>query len=82
MIGVDILKQIVNPWHEALKRPAEAQQKILEKLLIDYAKTDYGKAHAANETEDGSAFRANFPKINYAGLQPYLEEVKTGNYSR
>jgi hypothetical protein len=65
MNGVDILKQIVNPWHESLKNPAEAQQKILEKLLKGYAKTDYGKAHSANETEDGSAFRANFPTISY-----------------
>jgi hypothetical protein len=81
MNGVDILKQIVNPWHESLKNPAEAQQKILEKLLKGYAKTDYGKAHSANETEDGSAFRANFPTISYSCLQPYIQEVKAGNYS-
>jgi len=41
MIGVDILKQIVNPWHESLKNPAEAQQKVLENLLEGYAKTLY-----------------------------------------
>ncbi|TET25043.1 MAG: hypothetical protein E3J73_07160 [Candidatus Bathyarchaeum sp.] len=81
MIGVDILKQIVNPWHESLKNPAEAQQKVLENLLEGYAKTLYGKNHSANEIKDGSSFRANFPTINYVGLRPYLEEVKAGNHS-
>lgn len=81
MIGVDILKHIVNPWHESLKNPAEAQQKVLEKLLEGYAKTGYGKSHSANQIKDGSAFRANFPKINYQGLEVYLKEVKAGNYS-
>ncbi len=81
MIGVDILKQIVNPWYEALKNPAEAQQRTLKVLLEGYAKTLYGKKHSVLQVEDGSAFRANFPKISYDDLRPYLEEVKTGNYS-
>ena len=81
MIGVDILKHIVNPWYEALKNPAEAQQKVLEKLLEGYSKTGYGKKHSANEIKDGSTFRANFPTINYDGLRLYLEEVKAGNHS-
>jgi len=81
MIGVDILKQIVNPWHESLQNPAEAQQQVLKRLLEGYAKTLYGKKYSVLEVEDGSTFRANFPKINYAGLRPYLEEVKAGNHS-
>jgi hypothetical protein len=81
MIGVDILKQIVSPWHESLKNPAEAQQQVLEKLLEGYAKTVYGKRHSVHEVKDAATFRTNFPTINYAGLRPYLEEVKAGNYS-
>lgn len=81
MSGVDILKQIVTPWHEALNNPAESQQKILEKLLRGYAKTGYGKSHGAVEVKDSLSFRQNFPTINYVGLNPYLEEVKTGNFS-
>jgi hypothetical protein len=81
MIGVDILKHIVNPWHESLQNPAEAQQRVLKRLLEGYAKTLYGKKYSVLEVEDGSTFRANFPKINYAGLRPYLEEVKAGNHS-
>ena len=81
MIGVDILKHIVNPWYEALQNPAEAQQRVLKKLLKGYAKTLYGKKHSVLEVNDSSGFRENFPKINYAGLCPYFEEVKAGNHS-
>jgi len=81
MIGVDILKHIVSPWHEALTNPAEAQQQLLKNLLERYAKTDYGKSRLAQEIKDGSMFRANFPTIDYAGLRPYLKEVKAGNHS-
>ena len=81
MIGVDILKQIVNPWYEALKNPAEAQQRTLKVLLEGYARTLYGEKYSVPKVKDGSAFRANFPKINCSSLRPYLEEVKTGNYS-
>jgi hypothetical protein len=81
MNGVDILKQIVHPWHKSLENPAEAQQQVLEKLVQGYAKTGYGKSHSVNMINDGSMFRANFPTIDYEGLSPYLEEVKAGNYS-
>jgi hypothetical protein len=81
MIGVDILKQIVNPWYEALKNPHEVQQQTLNVLMEGYAKTLYGKKHSASEVKDGAAFRENFPTINYEGLQPYFEKVKAGNYS-
>jgi hypothetical protein len=81
MIGVDILKEIVNPWYEALKNPADAQQQTLNVLMEGYAKTLYGKKHSASEVKDGTAFRDNFPKIDFDGLRPYFEEVKAGNYS-
>ena len=80
MSGVDILKFIVTPWHESLKNPAEAQQKTLQTLLSGYAKTDYGKKHSADTIKDGSAFRSNFPTLNYQNLKLPLEEVKAGNY--
>jgi hypothetical protein len=81
MSGVDILKHIVQPWHESVKNPVKAQQQVLENLLEGYAKTGYGETHSASDVEDVSGFRANFPTINYAGLGPFLEEAKSGNYS-
>jgi hypothetical protein len=81
MIGVDILKQIVDPWHECLRNPAETQQRVLENLIRGYVKTVYGKNHSVHKIKDVSTFRANFPTINYVELRPYLEEVKAGNHS-
>lgn len=81
VIGVDILKQIVGPWHDALNNPDEAQQHVLRNLLEGYAKTEYGKMHSVQEIKDSSMFRAKFPTINYAALRPYLKEVEAGNHS-
>ena len=79
--GADFLQQIVNPWYEALQNPAEAQQQVLENLVKRYAKTLYGKKHAALDVKGAANFRANFPKINYKELCPYLEEVKRDNHA-
>ncbi|MDH5663126.1 MAG: GH3 auxin-responsive promoter family protein [Candidatus Bathyarchaeota archaeon] len=79
--GADFLQQIVNPWYEALQNPAEAQQQVLESLVKGYAKTLYGKKHAALDVKGAADFRANFPKINYKELCPYFDEVKRDNHA-
>ena len=79
--GADFLQQIVNPWYESLQNPAEAQQQVLESIIRGYAKTVYGKKHAALDVKGTTDFRAHFPKINYKELCPYLEEVKKDNHS-
>jgi len=79
--GADFLQRIVNPWYEALQNPAEAQQQVLESLVKGYAKTLYGKKHAALDVKGAADFRANFPKINYKELCPYFDEVKRDNHA-
>ncbi len=79
--GTDFLQQIVNPWYEALRNPAETQRQVLVTLLEGYAKTLYGERHAAPEVKGTTDFRANFPKISYKELCPYFEEVKGGNHT-
>jgi len=79
--GTDFLQQIVNPWYEALQNPAETQQQVLKNLVEEYAKTLYGKKHAAIDVKGAADFRANFPKINYKELCPYFEEIRRGNHS-
>lgn len=81
MSGIDILKHIVNPWHEGLRNPDKAQQNLLENLLKGYKKTDYGKIHITNQIHDSLSFRNNFPIIDYNFLSSYLQEVKQGNHS-
>jgi len=79
--GADFLQQIVRPWYEALKNPAEAQEQLLKSLVKGYSKTLYGKKHAALDAEGAVDFRAGFPKITYRELCPYFEEVKRGDHA-
>ncbi len=79
--GIDFLLKIVNPWYESLQNPQEAQQQVLESLIRGYAKTFYGKKHAALDVKGAADFRSHFPKINYKELSPYLEEVKRDNHA-
>lgn len=75
-----LFKPLLDPWYESLKDPASAQKTVLEQLLKNYEKTEYGKAHSADKTQSISDFQANFPKVGYKQLKPWLETVKRGNY--
>jgi hypothetical protein len=75
-----ILQPIIGPWYESLENPQKAQKQVLDELLKEYAKTDYGKTHNASEIQETSDYRKNFPVIDYKGLLPYLAEAKEGNY--
>lgn len=76
-----ILQSIVGSWYESLKSPQKSQERVLSELVSEYGKTRYGKDHNASEIEGVAGFRDNFPTIDYSGLNPYLTEVQTGDYS-
>jgi len=76
-----IFRPIISPWYESLKNPHESQRQALSDLTRQYEKTDYGKSHNASNIDDIEGFRANFPIIDYKGLNPYLAEVQKGNYA-
>ena len=78
---MDFLKAMISPWYESLKNPDESQRRVLSNLVKDYAKTDYGRSHCASEVKEVTDFRTNFPTIRYRELNPYLVEVKRGNYA-
>nr|MDO8135558.1 GH3 auxin-responsive promoter family protein [Candidatus Njordarchaeum guaymaensis] len=76
-----IFQPIVAPWYDALKNPGDAQNHVLLELAKEYGKTRYGKNHHAPEVEDATGFRLNFPVIDYQALNPYLADVRKGDYS-
>nr|ACD50066.1 putative auxin-regulated protein [uncultured crenarchaeote MCG] len=75
-----ILEPIIGPWYKSLENPEKAQQQTLIDLLKKYCSTDYGKRHNAIQTRAVEDYQRNFPIIDYAGLVPYLAEIKNGNY--
>jgi len=79
--NLGIFQPIIGSWYASLENPQESQRRVLSDLVREYEKTRYGKSHNASEIEEVADFRANFPIINYRGLNPYLAEVKKGDYT-
>jgi hypothetical protein len=79
--SLGIFQPIIGSWYESLKSPHEFQRRVLLDLIKEYEKTRYGKNHHASEIEEAADFRVNFPVIDYGGLNPYLAEIKKGNYA-
>jgi hypothetical protein len=76
-----IFQPIIGSWYESLKNPHESQRQVLSDLVKEYRKTRYGEEHRVTEVRDIADFRANFPIIDYKGLNPYLAKVNAGNYA-
>jgi len=79
--AMEFLKVIVNPWYESLKAPSESQQRLLLDLTKQYEKTQYGIDHRVHEVKCIEDLRKRFPTIDYKGLMPHLEAVRTKGYS-
>ena len=73
-----MLQSQLQPWHEAVAAPQKAQEEVLNRLLLDYAKTTYGKEHGANQIETLADYRAAFPIATYEDYKPLLDRVMEG----
>ena len=40
-----MVQHLLKPWHESLANPAVSQERVLDQLVRDYAKTRYGSRH-------------------------------------
>ena len=77
-----MLEHMLKPWHEAVANPAQAQETVLHRLLQDYAKTDYGQQHGAENIETLADYRRAFPATPYdEGYKPIIERVMKGEVS-
>ena len=74
------LRALVSPWYQALENPVEAQNQALHDLIEHYRKTEYGVQHSIDDVKCIADFQLSSPKLNYEKLQPYLKEVREGNY--
>ena len=73
-----LLENQLAPWKQAILDPGKAQEKVLQNLLCDYAKTEYGRQHNAAETSSLADYRNRFPIITYASIQPLIQRVMQG----
>ena len=66
------------PWRQAIEDPASTQEKVLQTLLVDYAKTIYGQEHGASQVETLTDYRKSFPVATYDDYKPLIQRVIGG----
>jgi len=76
-----MLHALLQPWHDAVKDPAEAQQEVLHRLLTIYSQSDYGKQHDATNIGSIEEYRRAFPTATYEDYKPLIERVMAGEVS-
>lgn len=74
----ELLKAFVQPWHDAVADPAQAQKKVLKNLLQIYALSAYGAEHGAALVETIEDYRHAFPVATYEDYKPLIQQVMAG----
>ncbi|MDH5363166.1 MAG: GH3 auxin-responsive promoter family protein, partial [Aigarchaeota archaeon] len=67
-------------WENSIRDPQKCQTEVLDSLLDEYVKTEYGRRFGATGVQCVEDYRKSFPRVTYADIRPYLEEVRKGNY--
>jgi hypothetical protein len=73
-----MLNGLVQPWHDAVAQPAQAQHQVLTRLLQIYAQTEYGKQHHATQIQTIDEYRRAFPVTTYDSYKPLIQRVMAG----
>ncbi len=76
--ALQMLRALLQPWYAALAKPQKAQEEVLQRLLQDYAQTEYGKQHGATNIETIADFRRAFPIRTYESYRPLIDRVLMG----
>ncbi len=73
-----MLAAFLQPWQDAVRDPAKAQDAVLHRFLQVYSQTDYGAQHGANHVGTLADFRHAFPVTNYETYKPLIQRVMSG----
>ena len=71
----DVLSMFLQPWHDAVDRPEEAQAAVLHQLLAGYAQTEYGRQRDADTIQTIADYRHTFPVMTYDDYWPLIQEA-------
>jgi hypothetical protein len=79
------LRDQLEPWHQAVENPAQAQDTVLRRLLRDFAQTGHGSSHRAAKVAEAegadalvAAYRRAFPIMTYDDYKPLIDAVMAG----
>lgn len=73
-----MLTAFLQPWHEAIRDPARAQEAILQRFLQIYAQTEYGRRRGAAQVGTVADYRRAFPIMTYEDYRPLIQRVMGG----
>jgi hypothetical protein len=73
-----MLRGLLQPWHDAIADPVQAQQDVLHRFLKIYAQTGYGKQHSASQLDTIEDYRRAFPVATYEDFKPLIDRVMAG----
>ena len=79
--AAQLLDALLQPWHQAVNDPAQAQRQVLQNLLQGYAQTGYGQQHGAAEIKTIDDYRRAFPVTTYEDVKPLVQRVMAGEVS-
>jgi hypothetical protein len=74
-----MLNAMLQPWRDSVDDPAKAQADVLQRLLVDYAKTDHGRQHHAANITTPAEYRHQFPAATYDDYRPLIQRVMAGD---
>jgi hypothetical protein len=69
----------LQPWHEAVADPRQAQEQVLRRLLNIHSHTGYGRQHGADQVKSIDDFRRAFPVVTYEDYKPLIRRVMGGD---
>jgi len=70
---------MLQPWFEAVSETPAAQEKVLDRLLADYARTEDGRQHGASNIDNIDDYRRAYPQRDYPAFKPLLETPQVVN---
>ncbi len=73
-----MLNALLQPWHDAVNDPAQAQREVLQNLVQGYAQTEYGKQYGAAKVKTIADYRRAFPVTTYEDVKPLIQRVMAG----
>ena len=76
-----LIEGLLQPWHESVEAPEQAQEAVLQRLLKTYRQTEYGAEHGADEIDSIASYRRAFPVATYEDYKPLIDRVMGGEAS-